>query len=156
MNIQIKHPMLLAIAMMVVAMLLLPTGDAIGKYLGQITVYSAGFLAWSRFVVGLSTIAPLALATGAFRGLDRLFLLRQAIRGFFTAGAIFCILNAVKTIPLADAYGAFFIAPVVATFLALFVLREIVGVREWAAVLIGFAGVLLVVQPGGNLSTGLL
>jgi drug/metabolite transporter (DMT)-like permease len=147
---------LIAVAMMIAAMLLLPTGDGVGKYLGSVTLYSAGFLAWSRYIVGLATVTPIALANGAFSGLGRDFVIRQAIRGFFNAGAIFCILKAVKTVPLADSYGAFFIAPVVATLLAFFVLKEKVRLVEWVAVILGFVGVLLVVQPSGQLSTGLI
>ena len=146
---------LLAVTMMIVAMLLLPTGDGVGKYLTSITLYSAGFLAWSRYVVGLISFTPLALANGAFKGLGYDFIFRQAVRGFFNAAAIFCILNAVRTAPLADSYGAFFIAPVVATLLAFTVLKESVRLVEWAAVIIGFVGVLLVVQPSGQPSIGL-
>ena len=147
---------LLAVLMMIVAMLLLPTGDGVGKYLGTVTLYSAGFLAWSRYVVGLVAFTPIAIANGVFKGLGFDFIVRQAIRGFFNASAIFCILKAVKTIPLADSYGAFFIAPVVATLLAFLVLKEKVRFVEWLAVIIGFIGVLLVVQPSVQLSSGLI
>jgi drug/metabolite transporter (DMT)-like permease len=144
------------IALMALAMVLLPAGDAVAKHLTVITVYGAGFLAWSRFVVGLALVAPAAAARGQLRGLGAMFLVRQAIRGGLVASAIVFVINAVKTAPLADVYGAFFVGPTAAIVLAWLLLREPVRPREWVAVLLGFAGVLLIVRPTGAISPGLL
>ena len=141
---------------MALAMVLLPAGDAIAKHLTALTAYGAGFLAWSRFVVGLALVAPVAAAGGQLRGLDAMFLVRQALRGGLVASAITCVINAVKTAPLADVYGAFFVGPTAAIVLARLLLHEPVRPREWAAVLLGFAGVVLVVRPTGTVSPGLL
>ncbi len=144
------------IALMALAMVLLPAGDACAKHLTAITGYGAGFLAWSRFVVGLALVGPAAAATGQLRGLGPSFLLRQAIRGGLVASAITCVINAVKSAPLADVYGAFFVGPTAAIVLARLLLKEMVRPREWAAVLLGFAGVLLIVRPTGTVGAGLL
>ncbi len=144
------------LALMAVAMLLLPAGDAIAKHLTAITAYGAGFLAWSRFVVGLALIAPVAAGNGQLRGLGAGFLLRQALRGGLVASAIMCVINAVKTAPLADVYGAFFVGPTAAIVMARLLLGERVRLAEWVAVLLGFAGVLLIVRPTGALTPGLL
>jgi drug/metabolite transporter (DMT)-like permease len=144
------------VALMALAMVLLPAGDAIAKHLTAITAYGAGFLAWSRFVVGLALVAPAAAAGGQFRGLGPMFLLRQAIRGGLVAGAIVFVINAVKSAPLADVYGAFFVGPTAAIVLARLLLHEPVRPREWVAVLLGFAGVLLIVRPTGAVGPGLL
>jgi drug/metabolite transporter (DMT)-like permease len=55
---------------------------------------------------------------------------------------------AFTTIPLAEVYALVFLAPLFVTLLSLFVLKEHVGPWRWFAVVAGFAGVLLVVQPG--------
>jgi drug/metabolite transporter (DMT)-like permease len=146
----------LGIALMALAMVLLPAGDAVAKHLTAITVYGAGFLAWSRFVVGLALVAPVAAAGGQLRGLGPMFLLRQAIRGGLVAAAIVFVINAVKSAPLADVYGAFFVGPTAAIVMARLLLHEPVRPREWLAVLLGFAGVLLIVRPTGSVSAGLL
>ena len=52
-------------------------------------------------------------------------------------------------LPLAEATVLLFTVPIFATILSAAVLKEQVGPHRWAAVLIGFAGVLVVVQPGG-------
>jgi drug/metabolite transporter (DMT)-like permease len=144
------------IAIMALAMVLLPAGDAVAKHLTAITAYGAGFLGWSRFAVGLALVAPAAAAGGQMRGLGPMFLLRQAIRGALVAGAIVFVINAVETAPLADIYGAFFVGPTAAILLARLLLGEPVRPPEWVAVLLGFAGVLLIVRPTGSVSPGLL
>jgi drug/metabolite transporter (DMT)-like permease len=55
---------------------------------------------------------------------------------------------AFTTIPLAEVYALVFLAPLFVTLLSIFVLKEHVGLWRWFAVAAGFAGVLLVVQPG--------
>ena len=144
------------IALMALAMVLLPAGDAIAKHLTATTAYGAGFLAWSRFVVGLALVAPAAATGGQLRGLDAMFLVRQALRGGLVAAAIVFVINAVESAPLADVYGAFFVGPTAAIVLARLLLHEPVRGREWVAVLLGFAGVLLIVRPTGTVGPGLL
>ena len=41
-----------------------------------------------------------------------------------------------------------FTAPIVGTILSIIFLKEVVGIRRWIAMIIGFLGVLIVVQPG--------
>lgn len=141
---------------MATAMLLLPAGDAVGKYILGSSTYSPEFVSWSRFVFGITILLPIALVRGWFRGLEPGFYFKQAIRAALVLGAITLILNGLKTIALADAYGAFFIGPVVATLLARVLLAERVTPKEWIAVTLGFVGVLLVVQPSFSMNTGIL
>ena len=49
---------------------------------------------------------------------------------------------------IAEATSIFFIAPVLITALTALVLREAVGLRRWAAVCVGLAGVILMFRPG--------
>lgn len=53
-------------------------------------------------------------------------------------------------LPLAEATVLLFTVPLFATILSAAVLKEPVGKHRWGAVLLGFAGVLVVVQPGGS------
>ena len=55
---------------------------------------------------------------------------------------------AFTTLPLAEAYSLLFLMPAFATVLAIPVLGDRVGWRRGLAVLVGLAGVLLVVRPG--------
>jgi drug/metabolite transporter (DMT)-like permease len=77
----------------------------------------------------------------------KLHILRSAL-GIFAMGLNFW---AMTLLPLADATTISFTVPIFATLFAALILREKVGIRRWSAILIGFIGVLVVIQPGGNL-----
>ncbi|WP_246449561.1 DMT family transporter [Novosphingopyxis iocasae] len=53
-------------------------------------------------------------------------------------------------LPLAEATTIFFAVPILTTVLAALVLKEPTGRHRWSAVVVGFIGVLIVVQPGGG------
>lgn len=55
---------------------------------------------------------------------------------------------ALTMMPLAEAVALFFTAPFFATILAVIFLGEIVRMRRWAAVAVGFAGAMIVLRPG--------
>jgi len=67
--------------------------------------------------------------------------------GLLSMGLTF---QALILLPLADATAINFTAPIFATILSFLILREDVRIHRWAAVAIGFIGVLIVVQPGGS------
>jgi drug/metabolite transporter (DMT)-like permease len=53
-------------------------------------------------------------------------------------------------LPLATCVALFFTAPLFITMLSVLVLGEKVGPRRWAAVVVGFLGVLIVLRPGSE------
>jgi drug/metabolite transporter (DMT)-like permease len=67
--------------------------------------------------------------------------------GLMSMGLTF---QALILLPLADATAINFTAPVFATILSFLILKEDVGWHRWAAVLIGFVGVVVVARPGGS------
>jgi drug/metabolite transporter (DMT)-like permease len=72
----------------------------------------------------------------------------QLLRGGFLVGATFCFFTALKYLPLADTLAISFVSPMLVTLLSPFVLGERVGWRRISAVLVGFAGALVIVRPG--------
>jgi drug/metabolite transporter (DMT)-like permease len=58
---------------------------------------------------------------------------------------------AFPALPLAEAVALFFAAPLFITIMAMPVLGEKVGWRSWAAIFVGLAGVLTILQPGSGL-----
>ena len=64
--------------------------------------------------------------------------------------SMFLTFGALALLPLGEATTLTYSAPLLATILSGLVLGEEIGPRRWAAVAIGFAGMLLVVQPGGG------
>ena len=56
---------------------------------------------------------------------------------------------ALITLPLADTVAITFVSPLIMCALAVPMLKEHVGPRRWVAIVIGFAGVLVITQPSG-------
>ena len=73
-------------------------------------------------------------------------------RGFMLAMVGICFMPALQYLPLAEATAIYFLAPLIVVMLCPLVLRERVSKTQYAAVLIGLAGMLLIVRPGGDLS----
>ncbi len=71
----------------------------------------------------------------------------QVIRASFLLGSTIFNFFALRYLQLAEASAISFAAPLILTALAGPVLGEWPGPRRWAAVIIGFVGVLIIVQP---------
>lgn len=139
--------------MVVAAMFLIVTADSAGK-----TMTAQGmnplFVAWGRFALAAILLAP-------FTGIKRVDLpafwdWRLILRTLFIVMGISSILTALRSEPIADVFGAFFISPVVSYFGSALVLKEKVTWSRSALLLIGFAGVLMVVKPGFGMSAGMV
>ncbi|UOM35843.1 DMT family transporter [Acuticoccus sp. I52.16.1] len=72
----------------------------------------------------------------------------QALRGLTLLGSTFFNFWALQYLQLGETSAIMFSAPLVVTALAGPFLGEKVGVRRWAAVCVGFVGVLVVLRPG--------
>ena len=68
-------------------------------------------------------------------------------RAFFLLAATFCFIAAIRIMPLADALAIVFVAPFIVLLVGKFYLGEDVGLRRVAAAVVGFMGVLFVIQP---------
>jgi drug/metabolite transporter (DMT)-like permease len=66
------------------------------------------------------------------------------------AGAVGNItsVTAFTLLPMAEVFSMIFLMPIFVTILSVLLLKEQVGWRRWTAVLVGFAGVLVVIRPG--------
>jgi drug/metabolite transporter (DMT)-like permease len=62
----------------------------------------------------------------------------------------FTAFYAFSTLPLAETYSILFITPLLITVLSIPLLGERVRLRRWAAVIVGLAGVIIVLQPGSS------
>ncbi|PTQ62738.1 drug/metabolite transporter (DMT)-like permease [Sphingomonas aurantiaca] len=74
----------------------------------------------------------------------------HVVRAVVGLSAMAFTFNGIVALPLAEATTIGFTVPVFATILGALVLREPTGWHRWAAVATGFAGVLIVAQPGGD------
>lgn len=133
-------------AIMAVCMLILPLMDAIAKYMATFESMSPGQVTFYRFFFQLVCVLPLAAVTGAavFRA-KRPWM--NLLRGVLHAGASLMFFVAVKYMPLADVFAIYFVEPFMLTMMSAIFLREKVGWRRWLAILVGFGGAMVVIQP---------
>ncbi len=73
----------------------------------------------------------------------------QFLRSGFLLGSTFLNFTALNYLPLTITTTVMFAGPIAVTLLSIPILGERVGIRRLAAVLVGFSGVLVVVQPWG-------
>ena len=64
--------------------------------------------------------------------------------------SMMCGFTALGYMPIANATSLSFTAPLFATILAVLILKEKVRLRRWSATLFGFAGAMIVLQPGAH------
>jgi drug/metabolite transporter (DMT)-like permease len=74
----------------------------------------------------------------------------HAMRSAMGLIVMFCTFLALSMLPLAEATVISFSAPLFATMLSALVLGETVMWHRWVAIVVGFAGVLIVIEPGGS------
>ncbi|MEL6841203.1 MAG: DMT family transporter [Pseudomonadota bacterium] len=111
------------------------------------------FVAWTRFALAAVLLAPFCGLQ--WTELRRFIDWRLALRAALIVGGIVCILTALKTEPMANVFGGFFVGPVVSYFLSALLLRERITPLRTVLLLVSFAGVMLVVRPGFGMTTGM-
>lgn len=100
--------------------------------------------------LGLFVSVAVAVYAGARHNLRRLrphSAKHQAVRSSLDLGNNICVVVALRHLSLPLFYILVFMAPLVITVLAAVFLHEVVGIRKAAAVVAGFAGVLIAVNP---------
>jgi len=106
-----------------------------------------------RGPISLVMLLVIALVTGARPKTERISV--HAARSLLHFAAQFSWLTALALIPLAELFALEFTAPLWVAVLAPLVLKERLTASRMAAAALGFAGVLVVIQPGsGTISAG--
>jgi drug/metabolite transporter (DMT)-like permease len=135
------------ITLILAATMLFSISDAMAKVLGRtLPVFE---ISWIRYFIFVLMAFGLAGRTGRLRLRVRSPGL-QILRGLSLVASAFFFVFALRLLPLADAAALGFISPLLITLLAIPMLGETVGIRRWAATIVGFIGVLIVVRPGAG------
>ncbi len=129
--------------MMASGVIIIPGIDAIAKYLSD--SLAPGQIAGSRFLFQLAFLLPIVLVAG--RPLLSRHIGLNALRGALIGGATLFFFWALSHLPLADTIAIFFVEPLILTLIAAVFLGEQVGWRRLSAIVTGFIGALLVIQP---------
>ena len=102
-----------------------------------------------RGVLATAFIAALAYRLGQWRlPMARRDAAMVCLRSLAEMGAAYFFLTALFFMPLANATAVLQVLPLTVTLGAALFLREQVGWRRWAAIGVGFAGMLMIVKPG--------
>jgi len=102
-------------------------------------------------------VLPLALS-GRLRELRPVRWPLHLLRGVIAVGMLVAFVTAVRVLSLANAYAVFLVAPLIIAALSVPLLGEKVDRRRWLAILVGLAGVLVMLRPtaSGMISVGAL
>jgi drug/metabolite transporter (DMT)-like permease len=106
-----------------------------------------GQITTARFVVQCVLMAPFIWIMGLSLRVARGQWLALVFRAVLLLVATFCFIAAIRVMPLADALAIVFVAPFIVLLVGKFYLGEDVGPRRVGAALVGFVGVLFVIQP---------
>ncbi|MHA1601307.1 MAG: DMT family transporter [Alphaproteobacteria bacterium] len=133
------------IVLMLISVVLFSCMDVVVKWLGA--TYPILQIVFFR-----SLFAFIPLGLFIFRGIGLAALrtrrpFQHAVRSLVGLMAMICFFYAFSQMPLANAVAIGFAAPMFMTALSVPLLGEKVGIRRWTAVLVGFAGVLVIVRP---------
>ena len=107
--------------------------------IGQITA--------ARFIVQCALMAPCIWVMGLSLHVEREQWIALVSRALLLLFATFLFIATIRVMPLADALAIVFVAPFIVLLVGKFYLGEDVGPRRVGAALVGFVGVLFVIQP---------
>jgi len=132
---------LIAIAFLAGMFALVKIADQRGVHLVESLFY--------RFLFGLIVIIPLIVSQpGHFRALGTSRPLAHLARAVVGLCAMSLNFLAFILLPMAEATTIGFTVPIFATLLSVIVLSEMVVIHRWGAIIAGFIGILIVIQPG--------
>ncbi len=136
-----------AALLMAAAILAFSVQDAAIKWLSR--DYGLAQIIFFSRILAVPLAVLLAYRSGGLAQLRTKRPRLQVLRASFTICDMLCFTAAVWLMPLADAITIGFAAPLFMTMLSVPLLKERVGPRRWTAVLLGFIGVVIVLQPSG-------
>lgn len=137
------------VSLVLAAALVISIQDVIFK------LFSSELTLWQIFALRGMLAVPMLLAMCWFRGmhqgivkaaLGRWVLLRSL---FFTL-AFMAFYAAIPFLSLSTVGAALYIAPIFVTLLSAYVIKEPVGLLGWLGVCLGFAGVIVLLQPSSD------
>ncbi|MGX5842415.1 DMT family transporter [Mesorhizobium sp. ArgA1] len=140
-----RNVLLAGILLMLAGDFMFALNDAMGKWL--VASFSVGQVVFIRSIGAFIVLGPMIANQGA----GRLFRMErpvlQSLRVLATTVDTALFYAAVVYLPLADVMSFYMAGPIYVAALSHFLLGEKVGWRRWAAILVGFCGVLIILKP---------
>lgn len=133
------------IALMLIGILVFSLNDVMGKWL--VATYSVGQVLLFRSLAALLLLLPFVGRPGAWRIASGGRPGVQLVRAVLSTAEVMLFYWAVVHLPLADAMTFWLAAPIYVAALSPLLLGDRIGWRRWSAIAVGFAGVLVALQP---------
>jgi drug/metabolite transporter (DMT)-like permease len=139
----------LAIGIVLAAMLTFVIMDGLCKLLTDSGMVPE-MITFVRYALVLAFLVPVVAMRWRTRPLATTRPVLHLARGIALIGSATLFVYALQSLPLATATAIGFVSPMYVTALSIPFLGEKVGIRRWAAVCVGFLGVLVILRPGGD------
>ena len=109
--------------------------------------FSLAQVVFFRAALGSVFMLPWVAHAG-LAGLRTRRLKLHLLRGIVSYAGAVGWMYGIAHMPLADANALMFLLPLFTIIFAALLLKETIGVSQWAATAVGFAGALIIIQPG--------
>jgi drug/metabolite transporter (DMT)-like permease len=141
----------IAISYFLFAVFLMAALDVIAKVL--LYKYSVFQLTFLRGAISLVILGMIALYLNGIEGFKTKIPKWHFLRTCLMSVSSYTFFAALALLPLVNIMVIVFIAPIIITALSGPLLKEKVGIWRWSAVLVGFLGVLVILQPSAEFSS---
>ena len=123
----------------------LTINDAMAKYLTQ--SYPVGQVMALRGLSIILLLIAFLFFTNNLQALKIFSWKGHLLRAGAMTGSTFFFITGLSLLPITDAIAIAFVAPILTTILGVIILREAVSWKRWAAIFVGFFGVIIILQP---------
>ena len=124
------------------------SGDAIVKWLsGGYPVHQVLFI---RCLIGIPILTLIVNRNASLRSLRAPGTGLSITRALIMSSAYLAFSLSIAAMPIADSVAIYFVMPLIVAVLAGPILGERVGVHRWIAIVGGFIGVIIMINPGGG------
>ena len=133
------------IILILLAMMVFSVQDSIMKYIyNYVSLYEVYLVRTLVSFIIILLFLKLTKKPIVFKTQYPLLTFCRVILFFFGFSSFYISLT---VLPLATATALFFVTPFLITIFAHFFLKEEIGIRRWSAVIIGFIGVYIILNP---------
>ena len=136
------------ITLILIAMMVFSVQDSIMKYIyNYVSLYEVYLVRTLVSFIIILLFLKLTKKPIVFKTKYPLLTSIRVVLFFFGFSSFYISLT---VMPLATATALFFVTPFLITIFAHFFLKEEIGIRRWSAVIIGFVGVYIILDPNFN------
>ena len=134
------------IALAILATLLFAFLNSMTKHVSQ--VYPMVMILWFRYLFFGSYGLAVGLKYHKKRAFSSLVPILQITRALLLLAEIGVYVFAFRHLPLAEISAISGAGPIVTMAMSALILREVITVRQWLIVILGFVGICIIVKPG--------